>query len=160
MISGQDLQKCAQSCPRNAAALEVISKGKVQPKELRTLLGPLHSDLFMFLQIAELNLNCKSAQNLAREMTEKVRQSEQARSNEEKLRKLSEAREGKAQGLLLEEIHRRKEAETLQSILEVAESTFFCASCRASFLSLLPSSFPCVQKFCACQHYPLHSCVS
>ncbi len=43
----------------------------------------------------------------------------QARANEEKLRKLSEARESKAQGLLLEEIQRRKETENANAILEV-----------------------------------------
>ena len=63
-------------------------------------------------KVSEVTLSFKSAQGLAREMTEKARQSEQGRANEEKLRKLAEARETKSQTLLLEEIQRRKDTET------------------------------------------------
>jgi len=69
-------------------------------------------------KVSEVTLSFKSAQGLAREMTEKARQSEQGRSNEEKLRKLAEARETKSQSLLLEEIQRRKDAETEMSTLQ------------------------------------------
>jgi chromosome segregation ATPase len=77
-------------------------------------------------KVSEVTLSFKSAQGLAREMTEKARQSEQGRSNEEKLRKLAEARETKSQSLLLDEIQRRKDAETetstLQARLQTAEA--------------------------------------
>lgn len=66
-------------------------------------------------KVSEVTLSFKSAQGLAREMTEKARQSEQGRANEEKLRKLAEARETKSQTLLLEEIQRRKDTETEMS---------------------------------------------
>ena len=69
-------------------------------------------------KVSEVTLSFKSAQGLAREMTEKARQSEQGRANEEKLRKLAEARETKSQSLLLDEILRRKDAETETSTLQ------------------------------------------
>jgi len=69
-------------------------------------------------KVSEVTLSFKSAQGLAREMTEKARQSEQGRTNEEKLRKLAEARETKSQSLLLDEIQRRKDAETETSTLQ------------------------------------------
>jgi len=69
-------------------------------------------------KLSEVTLSFKSAQGLAREMTEKARQSEQGRTNEEKLRKLAEARETKSQSLLLDEIQRRKDAEVEMSTLQ------------------------------------------
>jgi len=72
----------------------------------------------MIKKLSESSLSFKSAQGLAREMTEKARQSEQARVMEEKLRKMAEAREAKSQALLLEEVQRRKEAEADRTVSE------------------------------------------
>jgi C-terminal processing protease CtpA/Prc len=80
----------------------------------------------LFKKVSEVTLSFKSAQGLARDLTEKSRQSEQGRLNEEKLRKLAEAREAKSQSLLLEEITRRKDAETetltLQARMQAIEA--------------------------------------
>ncbi|KAJ1493982.1 hypothetical protein T484DRAFT_1741728 [Baffinella frigidus] len=78
-------------------------------------------------KMSESALSFKSAQGLAREMTEKARQSEQGRVMEEKLRKMAEAREAKSQALLLDEVQRRKEAEAERTLsearyVEVSES--------------------------------------
>eukprot|EP00961_Rhodomonas_salina_P271979 3675192-Rhodomonas_salina.1 len=70
-------------------------------------------------KVSEVTLSFKSGQSLAREMTEKARQSEQGRTNEEKLRKLAETRETRAQNLLLEEIQRRKQAESDSAVLQM-----------------------------------------
>uniref|UniRef100_A0A7S4PJ19 PDZ domain-containing protein n=1 Tax=Guillardia theta TaxID=55529 RepID=A0A7S4PJ19_GUITH len=69
-------------------------------------------------KVSEVTLSFKSAQGLAREMTEKARQSEQARANEEKLRKAAETRETRAQSLLLEEIRKAKDLEIEKTILQ------------------------------------------
>jgi len=65
----------------------------------------------MLKKNSEITLHFKTAEALAREMTEKARQSEGSRLNEERIRKMSEDRESKVQKELSIDVQKRREAE-------------------------------------------------
>jgi hypothetical protein len=71
----------------------------------------------LLLQTADLSSNLRSAQAVSRDMADRARNAEQGRAGEEKSRRAAEAREAKAHGLLLAEIHRRREIESSEALL-------------------------------------------
>ena len=62
-------------------------------------------------KVSEITLHFKLAESLARDMTEKARQAESSRSNEERVRKMAEDREAQVQKEMMSEVHKRRQVE-------------------------------------------------
>lgn len=62
-------------------------------------------------KMSEITLHFKLAEALARDMTEKARQAEASRANEERIRKMAEDREAQVHREMMSEVHKRRQVE-------------------------------------------------
>lgn len=116
----EDLQKTMTTLDQS---VETMRAELMKQRELARSLGSQNSSLAMekknlensmdnmLKKISEITLHFKSAEALAREMTEKARQSEGSRQNESQIRKMSEDREANMKTELISEVQRRRVVE-------------------------------------------------